>query len=369
VLQSQLWQAAANALASPSLRLLVLNRNFPPNSWSSSLSKLRSAADASRRRVLPIAVLPQSFGAPTNAISLAELAVCLRSVQQRTGHAAQLDAASRDSCRVASIFYNCFRAPGPDHLLPSLRRLFTPRVAVVPWLRQDVVQRLPEALREVAWQVAQTRQQDFSPEMEAHVRHVLAHPDHVEYFNAVRLPVDAVAEAVVAQVRRQITSVPDVDGKSERKVPRFVSLDMDTVQSERVLAAAASSLPDMRAAVEERRGEELHVTLWFGERDGLGSLEALEALEGREFGVQLLATAADDVAAAVHVRLLPAQDGQAVPCYNQFPHVTVWNLPGRAVHSNTLLARLLSAEGGEGPGVLVALPERALVVGTVTPHY
>lgn len=100
--------AAGEALARRTLRLLVLNRNFPPNSWQVSLEKLKSFAAREGRHVVPIAVLPFSRGTARNAFGLEELAVCLNGVQNRTDHGTNLDVTCNETCKVTSLFYNLY---------------------------------------------------------------------------------------------------------------------------------------------------------------------------------------------------------------------------------------------------------------------
>mmetsp|Transcript_17621 Transcript_17621/g.48873 ORF Transcript_17621/g.48873 Transcript_17621/m.48873 type:complete len:110 (-) Transcript_17621:2049-2378(-) len=56
VLKTNFWNSVNQAMAIEQLRVLVLNRNFPPNSWAPSISKLREFARARGRKVGTFAI-------------------------------------------------------------------------------------------------------------------------------------------------------------------------------------------------------------------------------------------------------------------------------------------------------------------------
>jgi len=163
------WQQACAAVRNPSLGLLVLNRNFPPNSWK-TLDRLRSEALTIGRPLVPIALLPRCSShtdtahgctgeiSGTNAFTLEELLVCLSSVQGREAHPAALDSTSSDTCRVAALFYSLYAVFSPEALFgeaSALARSFDPRgrAVWVDWLQPGVRSRLSPALRDLARRV------------------------------------------------------------------------------------------------------------------------------------------------------------------------------------------------------------------------
>jgi hypothetical protein len=114
VLASSFWPQVSAAIADPSLGLLILNRNFPPNSWDASLRRLQAASEG-KRLLIPIAVVPKSTGTPTSPFSLLDFAVCLRGVQGRSGHGTQLDGSNQATASVASMFYGLYNGMGGWH--------------------------------------------------------------------------------------------------------------------------------------------------------------------------------------------------------------------------------------------------------------
>jgi len=66
-LKSEFWPEVGRALQDENISLLILNRNFPPNSWTPSIRKIRESLRG--RRATRVAVVPESNGCNTHAFS------------------------------------------------------------------------------------------------------------------------------------------------------------------------------------------------------------------------------------------------------------------------------------------------------------
>ncbi len=120
-LKNSFWPQVSTCIRDPSLRLLILNRNFPPNSWEPSVRKLHAASHG-KRLLVPVAVVPKSVGTLTSPWSLLDLAVCLKGVQGRTGHGTQLDESNMEAAHVTAKFYDMYNRIGGWHdLLDKVR--------------------------------------------------------------------------------------------------------------------------------------------------------------------------------------------------------------------------------------------------------
>lgn len=158
-------------VANRKIKLLILNRNFPPNSWQPSLEKLGAACQRINRRMKHVAVVPQSSGTDSNAFSAEDLAVCLHSVQGRSGHGTNLDQSSPDCSKVTKMFYGFyFNGSGHKTLLDSISRQLARRTILVQWLQGDASESMPEQLRYDMFNLMHKQPAEFSPQYEQWMR-------------------------------------------------------------------------------------------------------------------------------------------------------------------------------------------------------
>jgi hypothetical protein len=231
-LGGQLWAQAQKHARDPKVRLLILNRNFPPNSWESCKRRVTQAAGA--RAVRLIAVVPAAAedddgesadGESAHPFGPTVLAVCMHGVLGRRGHAALLDA---DSCphasKVVSSFYNFYSdvRGGYTGLLHRIRLELTPSILEIAWLRSGTARAFSGsgALEELRQQVARMSlpqyAHHFSAGDEAALRACFAGEAAQRFFGGARLEAREISRAFIEQLRRA-ASLPPTHADAEKE--------------------------------------------------------------------------------------------------------------------------------------------------------
>ena len=156
-LSNGFWPAVSKHVRQPEVQVLILNRNFPPNSWAPSRQKVMNAAGRTRR-VHFVALVPapaEAAGAhlcgqdntwqqsaSRHPFALAELAVCMHGVLQRRGHASKLDGEQcTEASKIVSNFYDYYSGVDGGHeaLLNYIRDALTPHIIQLEWLHAAAV--------------------------------------------------------------------------------------------------------------------------------------------------------------------------------------------------------------------------------------
>ena len=189
------WRAVSQHVRQHHVQVLILNRNFPPNSWEPSRRKVMDAAEGIRR-VNFVALVPapaevagahasgQHLGlqqaAARHPFALAELAVCMHGVLQRRGHSTKLDGEQcPEASKVVSSFYGYYSDVDGGHgaLLSCIRNALAPQIIQLEWLNAGAVAAFQgsDELQELRQQVAAVARAQyarlFSPADEAALRH------------------------------------------------------------------------------------------------------------------------------------------------------------------------------------------------------
>ena len=151
------WPAVSKHVRQPEVQVLILNRNFPPDSWAPSRQKVIDAAGRTRR-VHFVALVPapaEAAGARLSGqdntlqqsasrhpFALAELAVCMHGVLQRRAHPSKLDGEQcPEASKIVSNFYDYYSGVDGGHeaLLSYIRDALTPHIIQLAWLHADAV--------------------------------------------------------------------------------------------------------------------------------------------------------------------------------------------------------------------------------------
>eukprot|EP00960_Hanusia_phi_P005501 160133-Hanusia_phi.AAC.1 len=109
--KDQFWSAVQETIkgGGADLRHLILNKNFPPNSWKGTVDRLKMICNERNRSLCLHAVVPTS---------LFEFALCLYAVRNRKEHP-NLSASAKNVPEVVTLFYNLYDVQG-GHDAPNL---------------------------------------------------------------------------------------------------------------------------------------------------------------------------------------------------------------------------------------------------------
>ncbi|EKX47290.1 hypothetical protein GUITHDRAFT_106740 [Guillardia theta CCMP2712] len=341
-LKKTFWTEVEKVFRRKSMNLLILNRNFPPNSWATSLSKLDKAGKMAGRSFHVSAALPYSQATSGYAFGLADLAVCLQSVQMRRNHGTSLDGEqSQETCKVTSMFFNFYNYQDWETLAQSVRTQLTRRVAVVPWLKEGAEEELArhEELSASVQLVATMPQGMFNLGHETSTRDCLARPKHQELLSSLRL-----------RTSFGVSGMQDI-------APRYASIDLDQQSVVALVHSVSSHVPeDIARRLQEYQQSSArrryHVTLWHSQSHAVELLQELSEFKGAAQVISPALLVADEYCIALSVRVLSNALSPTVPCYNQFPHVTLWCVkPDMAKHSNELIEAAVAGgdNGGDSP--------------------
>jgi hypothetical protein len=171
----------------PTCKTLLVNRNFPPNSWRGFLKELRVKAKEFKRRVLFRPLMPILEGRSDNAFSLRELAVCVSAVQCRLNHPTRLDETSGAIPSVMTMFFNTFKSSnGVSGIDASVEAMFGTQPVKLPMFNSQRLASLPRDIDETMEEMVRVNY-DTSP------------PDTLREMNAkIRAMVDAHGDALTA---------------------------------------------------------------------------------------------------------------------------------------------------------------------------
>jgi len=218
------WDMAARQARQPDVRLLILNRNFPPNSWEPSRRKMLEAVKGARHvhLIALVPAPPHDVGPDTDAdddhdnrhpFMSVELAVCMDGVLRRKLHASKLDSEqSQETSKVASQFYGFYSGiqGGRAGLLRQVGALLANTIVQLDWLHPSAARRLASEpqLADLRHTVSKLERREYATTFSGADEDTLrvCYSTHAAqaFFSHIRLDISSMARSLIARLRNAI---------------------------------------------------------------------------------------------------------------------------------------------------------------------
>ncbi|EKX39357.1 hypothetical protein GUITHDRAFT_114554 [Guillardia theta CCMP2712] len=195
---------------------LILNKNFPPNSWKGTVKRLKRVCEEKQRNLCIHAIFPKSVGSERNAFSLFDCATCLYSVKNRQEHP-NLSSSANNIPEVVSLFYKLYHVPGGrKEFLNNLRNNFTESVIEVDWIKSECMvstsQDLDRKMEKLFWVTRKINRakkenqneipDDLRSELDAVVVDIFDSQTNIQMFETCRLEPSRVLQSFLENLPR-----------------------------------------------------------------------------------------------------------------------------------------------------------------------